>query len=507
MADDLDWSRFPAGTEELMLSVVSSDKIKDVIIFIGIVDKLLVEDKTFNWRLDDFIVACDQRACDLFLQRKPKESTFMLFYAAVVGEYLARGRAYVINAVFICDIAKDVFMKFGILRKIADMVHYLEAMRNYFVTLYPDKQELLMDTNIGDMSKVDRFPFPLQKSYTLDSVKCHHMISLSIQVTYDEQRSNTKVIVYPDTPLNWLYLLCLYYGLTDNEDESWRSCLFSSPKKLLNRYLKSVVPYIKVNDETSYYLATSGKKTLGELGIDEGGFCVACMNSPPQYGPAYPESPPKIDTPSKKSTKKTGQRKKTKKKKQPAVQPPVNARPEPAEYVQKQAHSKAMNGVLEEMQPKLDSIRKQITSLSLHRTPPKKKKLYSNSKASVEKENLRNNMSFVEHSAAKAGKTAYPVLVSGEVSNIFKTSKQRRKKLSSRSDKIILDLHGMTKQHALELLEKSLPTWIDQAMKGDHPYVLPVDIICGGGSQLLSEVVANWIRNKPQVANRPKGYL
>ncbi|KAK1741844.1 hypothetical protein QTG54_007417 [Skeletonema marinoi] len=116
-------------------------------------------------------------------------------------------------------------------------------------------------------------------------------------------------------------------------------------------------------------------------------------------------------------------------------------------------------------------------------------------------------MSFVEHSAAKAGKTAYPVLVSGEVSNIFKTSKQRRKKLSSRSDKIILDLHGMTKQHALELLEKSLPTWIDQAMKGDHPYVLPVDIICGGGSQLLSEVVANWIRNKPQVANRPKGYL
>eukprot|EP00985_Skeletonema_marinoi_P029649 scaffold28506_cov66-Skeletonema_marinoi.AAC.1 len=94
MSDDLDWSRFPAGTEELMLSVVSSDKIKDVIIFIGFVDKLLVEDKTFNWRLDDFIVTCDQRACDLFLQRKPKESTFMLFYAAVVGEYLARGRAY-----------------------------------------------------------------------------------------------------------------------------------------------------------------------------------------------------------------------------------------------------------------------------------------------------------------------------------------------------------------------------------------------------------------------------
>ena len=149
MEDDLDWSRFPAGTEELMLSVVSSDKIRDVKIF-TFVDKLLVEDKTFNWRLDDFIVTCDQRACDLFLQRKLKESTFMLFYAAMLVEYMARGRAYVIHSVPLCDIAKE-FMKFGILRNIADMVHNLEAMRNYFVTLYPDKQELLMDTNIGDM--------------------------------------------------------------------------------------------------------------------------------------------------------------------------------------------------------------------------------------------------------------------------------------------------------------------------------------------------------------------
>ena len=498
MSDDLDWSRFPARTQELMLYVVSSDKIKDVINFIGVVDNLLVEDKSFNWRLDDFIVTCDQRACDLFLQRKPKESTFMLFYAAMLVEYIARGRAYVIHSVLLCDIAKDVFMKFGILRNIADMVHNPEAMRNYFVALYPDKQELLMDTNISDMSEVDRFPFPLHTSDTLVSGESHHTISLSIPVRYDEQRSNTKVIVYPDTPLNWVYLLCLYYELSDNEDKSWFwrtvTKMFSSPKKVLKLIYSKYVPCIKVNDETTYYLATSGKKTLGELGIDAGDFCVISMNSPPQYGLAYPESPPK------KSTKKTGQRKKTKKKKQPTV-----LAPEPSEVELKQAHSKAMNAVLDEMLPKLKSIRQQITSLSLHRTPPKTKKAYS--KASMEKENLRNNMSFVEHSAAKAGKAAYPVLVSGEVFNIFKTSKQRRKKLSSRSDKIILDLHGMTKQHVLELLEKSLPNWIDQAMKGDHPYVLPVDIICGGGSQLLSEVVANWIRNKPQVANRPKGYL
>lgn len=55
--------------------------------------------------------------------------------------------------------------------------------------------------------------------------------------------------------------------------------------------------------------------------------------------------------------------------------------------------------------------------------------------------------------------------------------------------------------------ESALPVWVEQAMKGDHPFVLAADSICGGGSQLLSEVVANWIRAKPQVANRPKGYL
>ena len=244
MSGDLDWSRFPAGTEGIMLSVVSSDKIKDVRIFIGVVDELLVEDKSFNWRLDDFIVTCDQRACDLFLQRKLKESAFMLFYAAMLVEYMARGRAYVIHSVLLCDIAKDVFMKFGILRKTAVMVHNLEQMRNYFVTLYPDKQELLMDTNISDMSKVDRFPFPLQKSDTLVSGESHHTISLSIPVTYDEQRSDTKVIVYPDTPLNWVYLMCVYYELTDDEDKSWRTSMFSSPKKLLNRY-SSYVPCLQ----------------------------------------------------------------------------------------------------------------------------------------------------------------------------------------------------------------------------------------------------------------------
>ncbi|KAL7540296.1 hypothetical protein ACHAXR_010011 [Thalassiosira sp. AJA248-18] len=41
-------------------------------------------------------------------------------------------------------------------------------------------------------------------------------------------------------------------------------------------------------------------------------------------------------------------------------------------------------------------------------------------------------------------------------------------------------------------------------MRGEYPWVIPVDIVCGGGSQILSEAVKAWIRNNRQVANRPK---
>lgn len=69
---------------------------------------------------------------------------------------------------------------------------------------------------------------------------------------------------------------------------------------------------------------------------------------------------------------------------------------------------------------------------------------------------------------------------------------------------ITIDLHGYSRDEALETLDKSLPGWVETAMKGESPWVTPVDIVCGGGSQLLSETVKGWIRANRQVANRPK---
>eukprot|EP00970_Alexandrium_tamarense_P002773 scaffold389_cov211-Alexandrium_tamarense.AAC.10 len=42
-------------------------------------------------------------------------------------------------------------------------------------------------------------------------------------------------------------------------------------------------------------------------------------------------------------------------------------------------------------------------------------------------------------------------------------------------------------------------------MKGDHPFVIQLNIVCGGGSQVVSEVVKVWIRDSKQIANGPKG--
>lgn len=98
----------------------------------------------------------------------------------------------------------------------------------------------------------------------------------------------------------------------------------------------------------------------------------------------------------------------------------------------------------------------------------------------------------------------------GEVDNLYKTSKKRSKGRKHKSrdknpnETITIDLHGMTADDALAKLEERLPTWVDTAMKGQHPWVISINIICGGGNQILSEVVENWIRYNENVSNAPK---
>ena len=93
----------------------------------------------------------------------------------------------------------------------------------------------------------------------------------------------------------------------------------------------------------------------------------------------------------------------------------------------------------------------------------------------------------------------------GEVENLCKTKKSCH--LHHSADVTTIDLHGYTEIKALENLNKRLPEWVDIAMKREYPFVVTVKIVCGCGSQILSETVHEWIKSTGNIRNAPKNYL
>jgi len=102
----------------------------------------------------------------------------------------------------------------------------------------------------------------------------------------------------------------------------------------------------------------------------------------------------------------------------------------------------------------------------------------------------------------KAGKTSYQINV-GINDNLYFTSKSQVRRRSSAT----IDLHGFTKSEATEKLDEVLPSLVDEAARGSYPFVISANIVCGGGSQELSETVATWIKKTRCVANAPKNTL
>ncbi len=174
----------------------------------------------------------------------------------------------------------------------------------------------------------------------------------------------------------------------------------------------------------------------------------------------------------------------------------------------KRLHSRAISRVFEEAATIFKEIRQKLDALNLERTKPKSKR-----------NNIKNNVTTAttpidnpsnEGLGGKAGKTHYAIHV-GEVSNLYKSSKkhskQRKHNKTRRnitSANITVDLHGMTVVEAESKLNECLPVWMKIAMHGSYPFVTRVTIICGAGSQILSEVVENWIKQNEKVSNAPK---
>jgi uncharacterized membrane protein YheB (UPF0754 family) len=207
------------------------------------------------------------------------------------------------------------------------------------------------------------------------------------------------------------------------------------------------------------------------------------------------------DTSSKASLTKT--KKNTKANKKSKVKKNLNQNEEHAvadEYYKAQ-HFTILSKLHQEMQPRLKEIRMKLNTLSLERQSPKSRK--KKSKKSM-KEEANHQIVADTGVGGKAGKPYFVVQV-GEEQYLYKTHKSSAH-TSQNSPRNIptLDLHGCTREEAAVKLNESLKVWVETAMKGSYPFVITAEIVCGCGSQVLSETVQTWIKSTSQVRNARK---
>ena len=297
---------------------------------------------------------------------------------------------------------------------------------------------------------------------------------IQVTVANGDTRCKTKHICSSDTTLG-----CFLKGSTQNE----------RPHK---KYFRVV------HKKRTLFLSSSGKETLESLGIEDGDE-VAIGGLCPLDNNGSPDSP-KIAKKASKSelkSKKSHNNPKGSKQKPAAPNSYVASNKKQAE-LHKQDHSKSMNPVLEEMGPRLKLIRDRLNNLNMQKTAPKEKCHNTKTQGTPQAASTCPSADVYSDHAKKAGKAIYPILV-GEATNLYKTSRVPHGHLPP------IDLHRCSKEEALEKLGKKFSIWVETAMQGKHPWVLGVDIVCGGGNQILSDVVNEWICVNHQVANRPKG--
>ena len=169
----------------------------------------------------------------------------------------------------------------------------------------------------------------------------------------------------------------------------------------------------------------------------------------------------------------------------------------------KERHSQLLTRLFEEAEPKFKEIRKELNDLAVQKS--KRTSLPRKSSTLHKPQSHPTNVG-----GSAPGKVMYPIVV-GNVTDLYKSSKRssgRKQPQSSKSGprRLSLDLHGCTTDEALRALDEALPRWIDSAMKGSYPFVAAIDIITGGGKQILSEKVERWIKSNRNVARRPKSF-
>lgn len=250
------------------------------------------------------------------------------------------------------------------------------------------------------------------------------------------------------------------------------------------------IQYILIKD-----ISSIGNKSPDTLGLEDGDIIlVSNTNHSSDVNKVVPESTPRTKVTNYSARKKN----KNSKRKVSSSSYDIAEDEKLRRY-----HSKALSRVFDEAETThFKNIRQRLNGLKMERTKPKVKK------ACLKIVPLESSISLPpdELGEDKALKTEFIVHI-GEVQNLYKSTKPSKRRNLTRRDNITLDLHGMTKDVALKTLDEQLPKWVDVAMHGEHPWVIPVVIICGKGSQTLSEAVEGWIKSNDKVANAPKNLL
>jgi len=160
-------------------------------------------------------------------------------------------------------------------------------------------------------------------------------------------------------------------------------------------------------------------------------------------------------------------------------------------------HSAQLSEVFAEAAPRFARTRQRLNALGLACRPPKVKAVRR--KSPVEVAPLPAEFHNGEGTGGKAGVPFYAVHV-GAAENLYLTQRPT----AARGKTLSIDLHGLTREEARAKLDAALPGWVETAMCGAYPWVVPATIVCGGGSQVLAEAVEGWIKEKDCVARAPR---
>ena len=503
------WQHLPSEVQEVIAEFAADDISKDrVIDFWYRCVHFLPPDKEFDihqyrttrqTRAAALILASDQ-----LLNGGDKEAIYLLLYASQLEEVWHRGADYMKRA-YEKSIEKSfrlsayqISMYYNSFRSViessttkANLVAYLH---NQIPSVHEKEgKELLkcMDFALSKMQKSNTqiHSVPIlsvdddEQEFMAQFIEGSFDFNMNVTIYNMDTGRREERPAYKDMHLGWwmkIYVIQSSY-------QTWLRNPDVPP---------STKQYFRVvHKGNSLFLSSAGKKSLCDLGVSDGDEIVV--------GGVVAEEEDANENEGK-STKKKGAnktyRKKTsggkKKKSSKARTPPPSLTEEQLMEKYRQAHSQTMTPVFDELGPLLKDIRMRLNNLTLKKSAPKVRRTKVASQKSQQETAAPTLPPAEDTLGGKAGKVAYPVVV-GEVTNLYKTSKALAKTVT-------VDLHGHTKEEATKKLDESLPGWVDVAMKGDYPFIHPVDIICGGGTQTLSEVVQTWIRSNRQVANRPK---